>query len=181
MNNVLRSHFLAKSSNSTAASFTSKIPTLTEPTGDGVFTLASTPGSQLASKLKIIGFGTDAGDETFLLKVIGWNYLRNQSQNQHNLWVPVPIFQGTFTLGTAAGIANTGIGSSNLFADTIAITLEPTLTADVTRGGISELVSPANNTVAHVIISLCGFQKIEIDFDRNSSAASANALLQLLG
>lgn len=117
-------------------------------------------------------FGTGNDDTTFLARILGWRYVTDAPGTPETaIWVPVPLLELTCTLSTATGVAGGTVGSSDRFADTLAI-VGTTGNDDVSI----DIVSPANNTPAHVVVDLKGFQKVEVIFDRNSSASSCNGL-----
>jgi hypothetical protein len=107
-------------------------------------------------------YGSDANNETLKARIIGWSYLRASG-----LWVPHLLAQFTVTLGNLAA----GLGTNTFLADTI----------DLEYGDASLIrISPANDIPGSVVLDVRGAQLVEIDFDRNSSAASANALYRRL-
>lgn len=139
-------------SNSVATEFASKIPTLTEPTGAGVISLPSSGGPKF---VLITPFGTDAANETFDMRVVGWSY------SSDGVWIPFIMIQVAVVLGAAAvsGLTN------HFLADTI------TFTAGDDE---AKIISPANDTVAHLLLHTRGFKELDYDFDLGTAAA-ANA------
>lgn len=128
----------------------------------------------------LIPFGIGSDTNTMKMRVIGWRmaFDRGAEQSLYGaavgdaLWIPVTLGEFLCTLSTPAGVAQSIIGSTNLFADTIAI--------QGTSGNDDidvSITSPADNTIAHVVLDAKGFQKLEVTFDRNSSATSCNALI----
>lgn len=157
-----------QSSNSTDASFDALVSTTTEPTGDGVIDLVDLGGYQ-HNNAKFIPFGTDANNETFKMRISGWRPL--EISGSTTLWVPTLLCEVTVTLSsTQAGVAGAGVVATEYFADTL------TLTYPATDGISTQVVSPANDLPGHVVIDCKGCAKLRVDFDRNSSAASCNAL-----
>ena len=137
-------------SNSAATSFASKIPTLVEPTGAGVISLPSAGGPKF---VVLVPFGTDAANEAFDMKVVGWSY------SSDGVWIPFTLLTVAVVLGSAAvsGLTN------HFLADTI------TYTAGDDE---AKIISPANDTVAHVLLHTRGFKKLEYDFDLGTAAAA---------
>lgn len=193
-----------RQTNSTDASFPSRVPRLAvlassgnadnQPSGKGdaaaqttsaVFDLTpratfsdrGPDGREAQNVVLVIPFGTDTADQTFKFRLIGWRLAVERDSEEKlatAIWIPVTLGEFTATLGTSPGLAGTVIGSTQLFADTIALS--------GTSGNDDidiSITSPADNTIAHVKVDLAGFQKLEITFDRNSSAASCNALIAL--
>jgi hypothetical protein len=150
--------------NSTASSFASKVPTTTEPTGDGVVSPLRSGG--VYDNVLLAFYGTGNDDTTFDARVIGWRKIST-------LWVPVPLFQLTATLSTAVGVSGAAVTDSERFADTLA------LSADFTGAdGVSvqvQSLSGLTNKVAHLVFDAKGFTKFEVLFDL-TGATAANAL-----
>lgn len=152
----------ARSVNSTDASYPSKVPTITAPSGSGVLSPPRT-GEYSRGVMQIIPYGTDAADEAFGIRVIGWR------QTGGNLFIPVKLAEFTCTLGTTVGVAATDVADTEFFADTIAVAFG--------NDGIDvENLSPADNTIASAIVDTKGFPYVEILFDMDT-AASGNALI----
>lgn len=161
---------VALATNATDNSFPSRIPTTTEPTGDGVLSVPN-PGQVSPTNAMIVPFGVGSDNHTFDLRVIGWRKVTGSGLT--SLWVPVVLGQFACTLSTAVGVANTPVSASNRFADTISRTLGIENVAD-------QVVSPAgaslDNLVGHILMDVKGFSKIELNFDVGT-AASGNALV----
>lgn len=169
---------IARSSNSTDASYTAKSPTITEPDGDGVIDLGGFPGGVVPKCARMMVFGTDGADETGVTRLILWS---KQTQGAGKaLWVPTILLEATWTLGTMTGADLSNVPSTQLFADTVAVSSEPLSNAATTDDGKTEFLSPANNTIAWLKTELYGAQKLEILFGLNTSSASLNALVQLI-
>lgn len=164
--------------NSTDAAFTALAPTTTEPTGAGVVPLTGYPGGLVPEKFKLMVFGTDTADQTGKVRVTGW--MRQGADPNYTLWVPTTLVEATFTLGTMAGVANADVAAGQLFADTVAIDAEPVSNADTTDDGRVDFFSPANNTIAWIKACTYQAEKLQVQFNLNTSSASLNALLQLM-
>jgi len=190
-----------RQTNSTDASFPSRVPRLAwsgeannQPSGKGDAAAQTTfavvdlvakssfpdrgPSNGTAqNKVIIVPFGVGSDTQTFKMRLIGWRiaYERDSEENIRTaIWIPVTLAEFTATLGTSPGLAGTVEGSAQLFADTIAL--------DGTSGNDDidiSITSPADNTIAHVVVDVKGFEKLEITFDTNSSATSCNALVAL--
>lgn len=152
--------------NSTDASFPSRIPTTTAPSGNGVLV---PPGSGLGgarnapSAAMVVPYGVGADNTTFKIRIIGWRLIGT-------LYVPTILCEFTCTNSTAVGVAGATVVATERFADTL------TANAFNPSGGV-EAVSVANNTPAHFLVDCKGCQYIEATFDMNASATSANALV----
>lgn len=140
--------------NSTDTSFSQKLPTTTEPTGEGIFE----PEHNLTL---LMPYGTDGENETFDMRVYGWTQI-------NSLWIPARVFSVTCTLAalTLDGVAGEVVDDDDIFCDTIASLVGD---SDV------KLVSNGDSDVSYLIFDHGGFRKLEIDFDR-VTAASCNAL-----
>lgn len=158
------------SSNSTSASFPSKIPTTTQPTGGGVWDFTGTispDGLLIPSTILVVPYGTGTDNATFKMRLIGWRNLIDATLT--TIWVPVVLAQYTCTLSATVGVASAALIATERMVDT--------LTADAMNpsGGVED-VSPTNDLVSHFVADIKGFPIIEATFDMNSSATAANAL-----
>lgn len=132
--------------------------------------------------VKLVPFGVGSDDNTFLMRVIGWHLVFDRGAEQSlygaavgdAMWDPVPLGEFTCTLCTQIGVAQGVIGATNRFCDTITV-----VGTSGTNGIDFGIYSPANNTQAHVVVDMKGSQKLEVIFDRNSSATSCNALASM--
>lgn len=182
----------ARQTNATDNGFPARVPTKTAPTGKGdnvaqatasaVFNLAGTPSvdgrvetESWHNRIIVVPFGVGSDTNTFSVRVIGWRraYERDSDMRDDTaLWVPVTLAEFSVALSTPTGAAGSVIGVTNLFADTI------TLTGTSGNDDIDiSITSPADNTIAHAVIDLKGFQKVELTFTTGGSATSCNALV----
>ena len=157
----------ALETNSTATSFTAKIPTTTAPTGTGVFDLTdSTYGMGVngcvPEYLMLLPYGGNDNDETFSMRLWGWS--RTIGAEGTALWVPQLLVELAVTLSSSSGAA---IGTGMLMADTLVATYGIT---DEKILGVS-LMAPANNVPAAAWVNLRGCQRIEFDFDSTGNDA----------
>ena len=172
---------LARPINTTATSYPSRLPTITEPVSAGTATATSQfvhtlgyNGSCASNVVQIFPFGLGSDTNAFNMRVLGWRFLP-ATVALPAMWFPFPLAEFLCTLSsTLPGIADQQIIATSLFADTI------TLVGSVGNANIScEIVSPANDTMAHVIVDLKGCTKFEIIFDM-VSATDGNAILALI-
>lgn len=156
-----------RTANSTDASFPSRVPTTTEPTGTGIQAWSDfgLDGVLAPTKAIIIPYGVGADNTTFKLRIIGWRLIGT-------LWVPSVMAEYTCTNCTAVGVASAAVVDTERFCDILTATTG-------TPSGSTEIVQFGTGTelISHIQIDLKGFQKIEITFNMNSSATSANALV----
>ena len=176
--------------NSTDASFPTRIPILSElgPTGIGdavaqttfsIFDLSPKQGDPLGTsqlnRVKILPFGTGADDATMKMRLYVWDVVRSRSGGDvlsKRVWVPILLAELLCTLSTQVGLAGGNLIATERLADTIAIE-----STSANQGVSIDVVSDANNTGAHIIADLKGGQKMELTFDRNASATACNALV----
>lgn len=157
----------ALAANSTATGFTAKLPTATKPASAGVIDLFADSGEginappNIPKYAQLVPYGTDSNDQTFSQRLWGW------SATDQGVWIPQLLLQLDVTLGN---IAATAIAASHLLADTIAL---------AAGDAHAEMISPANDTPASVLVHLRGSQLIEFDWDM-TGAASANCLWRLM-
>ena len=160
----------AKATSATDTGFPSKIPTATEPTGDGVHDIPGVEGI-MQNGMIVIPYGVGSDNHTFDMRVIGWRIVgRNNSAT--SLWIPVIITQLAVTLSAAVGVANKTIIATERFADTITLT---TGNDDISI----DIVSPTGDVIAHAVIDLKGFSKIEFTFDLGAGT-DCNCLFALM-
>lgn len=157
-------------------------PTLTALTtglqklGDGVINIGH-GGIDGPKYIDLVPIGTGSATNTFSIEVIGWTATNLGTQV---LWIPVgPIIAYAVTLGSAAGVANSDLGSTTLFGKTITSTLGPTF---ITSGAapISNdwfQISPATSAgIAMIRQRTFGFRYLEFIFTTGGSATDCNAL-----
>lgn len=161
----------ARVTNSTDATFPSRIPTTTAPTSnDGVVSLPRDP-----TWVSLIPYGVGATNTTFDVRVIGWRKYGAINSTTGTLYTPRILLQFTATLGTAAGVAGSNVDETNLFADT----LSDPVTGMGAIGVNCQPTSPANDTVAHYYMDAQGCQFIEVLFDM-TGASSGNCLVGVM-
>lgn len=168
-----------RSVNQTSNGYVSKVPTGVEPSGDaGTATGASVidlgKGGMLAQNGALVCFyGVGSNNNTFSCRIIGWRSI-GENDVSTMLWIPVVLVEFALTLSsTPVGVAGKTILATELFADTIGLTYG---NDDVSV----DIVSPAADIIAHAMLDLKGFQKVEFSFTTGGSATSCNALLALI-
>lgn len=134
---------------------------------DGSLACVATPPAGLTrptngfspTKLRLLPFGSGADDGTFVLQVVGWSRIGT-------IWVPSILYQATCTRSAFVGIAGATVIETERFCDTIATT------ANMGNANVDAVVlSPANNTPAHVVIDVKGAEIVEV-----RAASGSNAL-----
>lgn len=180
---------IARKVNQTSNGYVSKIPTTTEPVGDaGTATGAAVidltapdtlGGLTSANRAMVHFFGAGSDTNTFSCRVIGWSCVAQAPGGlalggRPVLWVPTVLVEVQATLSVQVGIAGSSALNTDRFADTIALT---GTTANAGQG--VEIVSPANDTIAHLVVDLKGAQKLEFSFTTGGSATDCNALYKV--
>ncbi len=153
-----------QATNFTDTSFAARKSTLTRPTGAGVIDLGSGNANVLNTVL-LKFFGTDTNNQNFNVRVLGWD-----QETTTGSWEFQLLAQFAVTLGNLAGTALCAMVAADFEADTIAVTYGNSNVS-------AEVISPANDVRGAVArVDAYGATIIEVLFDRNSSAVSANAL-----
>lgn len=158
--------------NYTTNGYPTRIPTVTEPSGDGIIELAGGDGKHGMNGFIIVPIGVGSNNNTFNMRMLGWRRLGTDPNTR--LWIPVTLFEVQCTLTTSqTGVAGKVLVAADLFADTI---------AEVTgNDGVNyDIVSPADNTIAHLLGDGKGFRKLEPIFTTGGVATSCNALFATL-
>ena len=169
----------AVSTDNTASSWTVKIPTATEPS----FSPTSCIGpvwwlrdpnldigvsGKVPKFLNIVPYGTTTNNQTFSVRVWGWNRMPLITTP---LWIPTLLVELVGTLSSA--IDATALSTSGLGCDTITATYGAT---DEKTLGVS-LISPTTDIgQASALVHLRGAEYIEFAFNTGASAVSMNAL-----
>jgi len=146
----------AFATNSTDTSFAVLNEQGAVPSGDGVHNIDPRNSGYVSSQIRVFPFGTDAANETFNGRIIGW--VKNQ---EAAAWVPHELLTVACTIGTGTMLR----GGSNTFVDTIVSTSG--LTADTT------VVSLADNTRAWFLLDIMGAEYSQFQVDL-MTAASGN-------
>lgn len=160
--------------------FPSKIPTKTEPTGDGIIELGPSitdGGQQTNDQLLVVPYGTDDVGEQYDIRAIGW---RPIGKAPNVLWVPVVLAQVAVTLiamTAVNGVAGTEVDENQIFSDVLSLTAGE-------AGNVSVVdMSAIADVIAHFRLLTRGFWKVEFTVDGSAyvagtnNAASANALV----
>lgn len=176
--------FKARQANATDASFPSRIPQATEPTGVGdsvaqatasaVIDLRGGSGNVVQNAIVVRPFGAGSDNNTMSVRFIGWTYLTDYTRDPNTgIWVPTLLAELACTLSAVVGVAGKAVVATDRFADTITLTYG---NDDVSI----DIVSPANDLSAHAVLDLKGSQKLEICTSTGSSATSCNCLIRKL-
>lgn len=163
--------------NSTSSAF----PTIINTTTDPVSVDSTTPTSNAIvlsaadSNLALSFFGTGADNSTFEAQVWGWSRLLSTDSAQVPLWKPTFLIQVQATLSTSVGVALATQIATERDADTIATSGSVTgLTS-----GFYNILSPANNVIATLVLDTLGFERVGIYF-KTGTATACNAGVRTL-
>lgn len=152
--------------NSTDSSFPARVATITEPTGSGVIELTRGPTDQSFNNLLVVPYALGSDNDTFNVLALGWRQVSG-------LWLPVTLAQVACTCCTLVGVAAQAVLNTEHFVDTITLTYG--------NAGVSvEVVTNANNLIAHFMVDCKGFEKVELIFDLGTTPTSMNALYAAL-
>lgn len=175
-----------RATNYSTNGYPSRVPTVTAPSGDGVVLLndPKTPGQVTPRSMILIPYGTDASTHTFTIKMLGWRPTLLNLGPQ--LWMPVQIAEFTATLGTAAGVANADLGTTQQFATTIVLTTNgPTWQNAAAPNTIPPvvpdlfIVSPGSNNIGAIFLRNLGFPIVEIIFSTGGVVTDCNSLYSM--
>lgn len=179
---VATNFFRFRSTNATDASFPSRVPTLTAPSGAGnnvaqatasavrILRDADCPTGLVSNRMLLMPFGAGSNNNTMSVRLYAWNYFIDAGDAVQALWIPTLLCELACTLSSSVtGAANGTLGTSQLFADTLVLTYG---NDDVSI----DIVSPANDLPAHAVVDIKGAQRVELTTTTGSSATSCNAL-----
>lgn len=165
MANVIAASFRqALASNSVETAFAAKIPTITKPASAGVVDLLGEGLKDgVYENILVIPYGTDADDETFDMRIYGWN---KDPTSGTNLWIPFILIDVSVTLSSAVFTVK---AASSFMPDTI------TENAGAEGASVITSTGEANVSSAHMVVPTRGAELMEFDFD-STGAAAMNAL-----
>lgn len=147
----------ARATNSTATTFTaaSFIPTVTKGTTwiDLLDPAYGAGGGHVPDWLEFMPYGTDGSNDTFNMQIWGWS----QTSDATPVYIPQLLALVAVVLGNIDAAA---IAAGNFLADTLTVTKGP---ADNAEWG--SVISPANDTVATLILHTRGCQWLDFDWD----------------
>lgn len=158
----------------TDTSFPSKIPTATKPSESATSGVIDLRGIDNLNTVLLVPFGAGSDTDTFVMRVIGWSSCEVVGDSDR-LWIPTTLGDFTCTLTTATGVASKSLVVADKFCDTIV-----NVAAYDDLDGITFRVrSPANDTIASILIDVEGHQMLEVTFDM-TGATSGNCLAKYL-
>lgn len=187
----------AFATSATDTSFASRIPTITEPSGDGIHELvngASKSGDKdkgraadVEAAILCMFYGAGADNATFDVRLIGWDTIYAKPTT---LWIPKILASFTCTLSAMVGVAGAPLVATDRIVDTITLRTDNAVSQPVTKsldsGAVTtssgwgvEIFSPAGDLAAWVKVPLQGSRKLEFCYDM-TGATDGNALFRFL-
>lgn len=176
----------ALATSSTAGAFTAYIPTITEPSGAGVFPFDSAlnPGCQTPDLLNVMFFGAGSDNTAFNARIIGWERLADSTVK--TLWIPKILATFTCTRSAMVGVTGCHIVSTDRVVDTLVpATVGPqpnrdgTISAAAALFGTVQIYNPANDLAAWALVPLYACEKIQFDFAL-TAGTDMNALFRFI-
>jgi hypothetical protein len=170
----------ALAANANTSSFASKIPTITEPTNDGVLNLVSS-GVQVPKWIMLMPIGLGANNDGFSMRVLGWRHIGGNTETAAaRLWIPGIVAEYACTLGNVTGIASSPVLNTEFFCDTIAPVAarqaDCTIAAGTAVQTLYQVISPVNDTPGYALIPIFAWEKIEFQFDQTTNTPTMNVL-----
>lgn len=166
-----------RTTNENASGFASKIPTVTEPTNDGVLNLTSS-GILVVQNIKLWPILLGSENDVSSMRIIGWH--RILLDGSTTLWMPTPIGEFVCTASATVGVAGAAVVATERFCDTITpvakMTRDQVIAAGTAIGSNYEVMSPTVDLIAHIIMPLSGFEKIEVTSDQTTGTSTFNVL-----
>jgi hypothetical protein len=146
-----------------AGSISVPVPTITEPSGDGIYDTLGL-GNTAPNFGSLIFFGAGSANQTGIAQGYLWHRI-------DDLWIPTLILDLTLTLGAAVGVASHAVLDTEKLVKTIAAGAAMTTNA-------KDIQSPATATgIAKVDFDLSGAQKFQLTLGV-TSVTNLNALLK---
>lgn len=165
---------LVRAVNSTATSFATPVALAARPVLRGAsaselsfVSLRDGSGGRVQNAFLMFPIGVGADDTTFSFRVYGVK--RVVSEPGTELYFRFILAEFACTLSASVGLAGRIPDETNRFADTITLVFG---NDDVTV----EIISPANNTPAHVMMDAKGVADVEFAFDM-TGATSGNVII----
>jgi hypothetical protein len=167
----------------TGTTFPSRIPTVTEPSGEGVVDLTNeVVGGVSQNLVEFIPYAQTGGTNPFSCRAIGWSCLQTSGLSpvtpETNLWIPVVLCEllceSSSTTGVGSKATAKAVRAAEFFAGGISV-----VGTTANPGSDVNVTSPASTgLIANAVVDLVGFQKLEFTFS-SPLATDCNALFRL--
>lgn len=169
--------------NANTAAFAAKIPTITEPTNDGVVNLVGS-GLAIPRRMLCCFFGLGADNDAASVRIIGWKKIGQDQPQSIPLWIPLIVGEFTLIFSTITGVAGAPVLNTERFADTIAPVAarnpDRVIGAGTAINSDLALTSPTTNVGPGFIdFPIRAFEKIEFSFAQTVNNPPCNALFAL--
>lgn len=172
-----------RATNENASSFASKIPTVTEPTNDGVLNLAKQGNLMVPQMIKLWPILLGSNDDVSSMRIIGWHQVL--LDGSLTLWLPTILGEFVCTASTCVGVALSAVLATEAFCDTIVAVAarneDAVIGAGTAINSETFVLSPTNNTPGHIVMNLRAMEKLEITSDQTTGTSTFNCLYSLLG
>lgn len=171
-----------RATNENASSFATRIPTITKPINDGVLDLTKN-GNVIPCEIVLWPILLGSDNDVSSMRLIGWNSVLLDTFV--TLWVPTIIGEFVCTASTCVGVAGAAVLNTERFADTIvpvaARNEDLVIGAGTAVNSETAVLSPTNDTPAHIILPIRAFELFEATSDQTTGTATFNVLYRLLG
>jgi hypothetical protein len=159
-----------QTTNAVTTSFSALLDTLTKPAASATRTVIDCAGGSSNRKersvLRLVPFGGDTNDQTFSLKVVGWNRVLPAIVGETFQWHPSAVCEVSATLSsTLLGLAGAPVVATEFYADALSV-----VTGDVVLHTGTVNVDPA-----WLECDVSIFELVEVVYDL-TGAVGANAL-----
>ncbi len=170
-----------RATNENASSFASKIPTITEPTNDGVLNLTAN-GVLVAKRIKLWPILLGSENDVSSMRLIGWSKVLLDTLK--DLWFPTIIGEWVCTSSATVGIAGAAVLNTERFCDTLvpvaARQRDRVISAGTAINSNYEVLSPVGDLIGNIVLELEGFEKIEATSDQTTQTSTFNLLYAFL-
>lgn len=128
--------------------------------------------------LHVFPYGLGASNDAFAMRLVGYKRIGKSITDADTRVQYLRLLLAIFTCTVGAGVGRAGFPllATELPVDTITVTYEATVNADVTDMGTIQTFSPVNDTAAHILIPLWGIQGYEWEWDQTTNTPTMNAL-----
>lgn len=170
-----------RTTNENASAFASKVPTITKPSGDGVLDLTKN-GNIVPSKIMLWPILLSSDNDVSSMRILGWNSVLLDTFV--TLWIPTIIGEFVCTACGCVGVAGAAVLNTERFCDTIVPVAGRLEDYDIAAGTaeISDvaILSPTNDTPAHIYMPTRGFEMLEATSDQTTGTGTFNVLYRFI-
>lgn len=170
--------------NDFSSAFPSKIPTTTEPptaiittsSGHQAINIADGSFGTGQNSAVIIPYCTGVATDAFSMRIIGWRSIG--AAGVAKLWVPVILAECGIVVSTIVGVTGAALLGTERFATGITVITGnyPISIENVPGAATGVSPTPLVGMIAHVVVALKGFQKVECTFDATTVTGAAGSV-----